>query len=763
MKKYNKQISNICLLLGIGLNLIAAVLGIQNHEQMIPGFEYFLTAAVIMLMGILLFTNLQLRASIKKLLFGILLSILICSTIIIKIVCTGQWNLPQNSYTVLNYFSKTGGRSLQKMADKYDSYAIEWAVILNDIFSGKEVYIDKNIMDEQLLFPLINGTDYIEVEKNYIYSDTDIKKMIDSSAGQTIWAETEAGETVAWYLLTGSTWEQSKRIHIINSGNKIFALPDQIYDQIGKVKSVEADRNGMKIESVRMDFHMDETICRVLGEGRYKWQLVFKNFVYMCFIFISGLVPLFFVENKKSSITLIFLLAFPTGTIIQILLTFLLSILGVLKNIWLVLAIELLIEGIAAAALWKKGYWKRLYEVSQRKNMALLGTLLGIMLFFSLIPQVFFTYDSYCNILIGKQMVLNGGCREILGRLIMFSLVSTNLQAEAGLFGIPLNYAFQPVFTVIGTVLILYLQSEFLVDKGVDKKAAWLLSVLLGCVFMVTPQYILGSWWILNNLIIGIWYAAAFGCLEKYRFEKDKLLLFVSVFFFIMAGIARIEGGVFAVIYLVFLLNADAVSDNFKLKISLGFTVLYGTLFLIYYMLIENIEDGFWTPANGMMSLGLLLVFDIYVVSIMRAPKGISKLRNHLDVVMSVVLITANIVMGLYDAEKFAATIQNFLINIVSTGYYGILLSVGIGIVALRIRSGLRLEAGIKFMNIGISYILLILLIMQLSINHTRIGYGDSACRMFLHIVPTIGLGISVCFGEIIEIQRRTTHEKKCH
>lgn len=762
MKKYKKQICNICLLFGIGLNLSAAVWGMQNYEQMMPGFEYFLTAAVIMLTGILLCTNMQMGVSIKKLLSGILLTIFICSAIMVRIVCTGQWNQPRNSYTVLNYFSKTGGRSLQQMADGYDSYSIEWAIILNDIFSGKKVYIDKELMDEQLLVPLINGTDYIEADEDSIYSNTDLEDIKDSFSGQKIWAETEEGETREWYLLTGSIWEQSKSIHIINTGNTIFALPDQIYNQMERVKSVETDRNRWNIESVRMDFHMDETIYRVLGEGRYKWQLVFKNFAYMCFIFISGLVPLLFIENKKGSITRILLLAFPVGTMIQIFLTFFLSISGVLKNIWIVLAANLLIEGLTVAGLWKRGYWKRLYELSQRKNRSLLGALLGIMLFFSLIPQVFFTYDSYCNILIGKQIALNGGCREILGRLIMFSLVSTNLQAEAALFGIPLNYAFQPVFTVIGTGLILYLQSEFFIYRGMNKKWAWLLSILSGFAFVVTPQYILGSSWILNNLSIGIWYGAAFGCLEKYRSEKTNLLLFVSVFFFMIAGIARIEGGVFAVIYLVLLLKTDEVSDRFKLKVSLGFTALYGVLFFLYYMMIESMEEGFWTPANGGMSLALLIVFDIYAVSSRKIKKSF-KLFNHLEIIMSLVLVMANIAIGLCDTEKFVLTVQNFLINIISTGYYGILLSVGIGILALRIRSGLRFETGLRLMNAGISYILLIILMMQLSVNHTRIGYGDSACRMFLHIVPTIGLGISACFGEIFEIQRKTVYEEKCY
>lgn len=763
-KKHVKRVkgySNLLLLLGVALNLVAFSLGIKNKEQMFLGYEFIIITAIIILIVIWFFSNIQPRMNMNILLMGVLLPILFCNTAVIRTIVAGQWNVPQKSYTTLSYFSNTGGRNLENMAEKYDSYAVEWAVIFHDIFSEKKVFIDKDVIEEPILLPLIEGTDYIEADKKYIYSSTDIKKMVDRYSAQNIWGETEDGRIVEWHLLTGSMWEQSKSIHIINDGNKILALPTQLYDQIDKSESTEVNRNKVQIESVRMSFHMDETICRVYGEGKYKLQLAAKNFLFMCFIFISGLIPLLFMENRKCNIDLLFFLAFPTGTVVQILLIFSLSILGMLKNVWIILVTEFVIEGVLLAVLWKKNHWKKVYELSQKKNIALLGVLLGIILFFSLVPNVFLTYDSYCNILIGKQMVINEGCKEILGRLIMFSLVSTNLQAEASLFGIPLNYAFQPVFTVTGIGLILYLQRELLMHKGLKEKDAWILSIILGSVFVVTPQFILGSWWILNNLTIGIWYAAALGCLEIYVLNKSKLLLFVSVFFFAVTGIARIEGGVFAVIYLVVLYTTEAVSKTFSRKVSLGFTFLYGMLFFIYCMMIENIENGFWTPQNGGMSLALLIVFDIYIVCSMSIKKDIFKLYNRLNVVMCIVLIAANFVMGLYDGAKFMLTMQNFLINIMSTGYYGISLSVGIGALALRILYAANPKTGVKLMNISISYVLLIVLMMQLSINNTRIGYGDSACRMFLHIIPTIGLGITTCFGETFEVQRGNIYEKK--
>lgn len=390
-------------------------------------------------------------------------------------------------------------------------------------------------------------------------------------------------------------------------------------------------------------------------------------------------------------------------------------------------------------------------------NIALLLMVFSIIAYFSIVPYTFLSYDSYMNVLVGKEIAYIGAFQNTISRLTMFSLLSPLWQTTASMFGVPLNYAIQPVFASTGGILTLvYLQIKILNRKGISNEISTMLSILVVASIFTVPEVIINFTWILNNLDIGIMYGIAIALFIRYQHYETSAYLYLSFALIIITGIVRIEGGVFVILLLILVFTSSVTLHMKKSLITLC-SLIYMFLNLYYFLNIKDIEEGFWSPRNAVISSFLLVAVMVIVYLEKYWRQRFNILVENIDLLMLITIIVSVIFMSVLNPTKAMLNAGNLMMNVVSTGYYGISF-IGVLLIIVCYQSKkIIISKELRFLLINISsYILLIFLMMLISIHSSRVGgYGDSTCRMLLHITPTVGILLTQILTETMVPSRR--------
>lgn len=729
------------------LSIYAYYLAVHNNQLMLPGYIFmFICLLLLGVFVILYLIYIKNKKSAKKSILKILVAIFIFTifTNIIILKCF-QYNFSKNNSTVLGYFLSSGNRNMESMQVDYATYLANLKPVFYDLLGDKELHVDSKIIQNEMLAPL-SGME-LHVSNLAISSEYGIDYYLSHYNPQIIRHIDINGNENKLLLFTGDEFENAKDIYIVEIDNYICISPKEILNIESNELNEKYENQQFKenkYETVILEFNNDSTIERINSD---KDSL--KMTIFLLFVFVSGFFMLFpFFKNSSNVKNLMVLLSFPVGSIIQIFVIMLIGLIGIPINLfWVIITECLFLLG------WNYLFHKFPLSKANRKiefsTIYVLLFALGIILYFSIYPHAFMSYDSYCNILIGKKIAYSGSVQENLGRLLMFSLVNPIWQTLASLFGVSFNYGMQPAFLLTGVASLFYLQYEILKDKGIKKSVALVINIIVMISLFTVPQVVINSTWILNNLDIGIMYGIAVALMYRYFQNDNKIYMILSYVLFIITGIARIEGGLFAIIYLVFIYTSSMPAKLKKILISC-FTILYAVLFFCYFYMVKDIEEGFWTPQNAALSLGLLLIFNLFVLCDKFFQEKFKFIVENIDYFMIVVIIFGGIILSILNFQKSSDNMGNLIMNLVSTGYYGILIPCILFILGLYFHFVKIISKETRMLLVQvISYLLLIFVLMLISIHNSRVGYGDSSCRMVLHILPLCGILISNMLAEI--------------
>lgn len=585
----------------------------------------------------------------------------------------------------------------------------------------------------------ISEEDEIELEQLYNPQIIEIKSLETNDILSKI------------YLVTGSVWINCERIYMLSSeGKNTWLIPSPLvkreYLKEGN-DFYEVIGNDVKF-TANLNFHKDGYIESLKNDdGSVSGEI--KNFLFVCYFLVLGLAMLWRVKAVLG-MKLYVVLSFPFGVSLFIVS----SILGGLFQVPLnLVSISILCIGmlIVALALGRR-FIKETESVKKEPlvgNLLIIACLLFIMTWFSYHRYTFLSYDSVCNILLGHQIANSGKIVNILSSLTSYSLFSPFVQMGAKFFNIQYAYSFQPIFNYIGVLSIIVMQQRILNNISVQKKYINnIISIIVVISYITIPVFRLNSIWILNNLPIGIFLGMAAQLIILHFQEEKKLYLYLSLIPFWMFSNLRIEGMLFAVLFLVSVRNMiKHKKDN---KIYAGVIAISSLfIYILYYIYMGTNEDSiFWNPLKGGAMQLVIIGYYMYIIlsdcSFWRKRRFSVIINTNLEYIMICFIIIATSVMAIVKSDLAINNIKILLESSFGRGYWGYIWVILFVILGLSIKANETEGSVIKFLETGIiSFFLLLFLLMLFNKVYLHAGYGDSAHRMMLHVLPFAGVYIS--------------------
>ena len=714
--------------------------------EVVPRISLQLISAIFLSMVVVFLVVFNRKAVFRKAFLRAVMSVVVFVLAVnVFVADSAGFHMGKQSKTTLDYFLSSGGRKMESVTTAYSTYLSNLGPVFFDMFEGKQVVLDNDAVGDPRVRPfqeLIAGTSMLE--------DIDpsvTREYMNENEPQIIRHYDTDKRELDILIYTGRNFESAKKIYIKKIDEWLVILPQFLFSESHAEHVPREVMNAATYSdenTVILELKTDVTIERVL-QGSYPMEMS----AYLLLFFISGLLvmlPFILTSERANSNTLI-LVSFFAGVLLQVFSIFAIGAIGLRITTVSVLIVNALVIVLCAAYVFKRSKRRLQLHISPINAFAVL-LVFGVVFFFSVNPSVFLSYDSYMNILIGKRIAALGSITSEAGRLAMFSLMSPLLHAHASIFGVMLSYALQPVMTVLGLVLIVSLQARMLLDKGFGYIASYFYSGAAALAVFTVPEVVISADWVLNNLTIGILYGLAVLLLLQYRSKNEPVFAFLSIALFLYVAVVRIEGGVFALIFLTAVFVLDVAQYYKRLLVSLVLAA-YLLINLFYYFNVHQIEEGFWSLPKAAGSLGLIAAFACLIWFERYWNKYFGNTMNRMDAVMIGVLVLGIAGLAMMRPEKAIENIGNLYANMF-VGYYGILF---IGVLAVVLLSAFCLDslnAVTRLLSVQIiGFILLMYFIMLLSMHSSRIGYGDSSCRMLLHILPLCSITMVHLLSEI--------------
>lgn len=346
-------------------------------------------------------------------------------------------------------------------------------------------------------------------------------------------------------------------------------------------------------------------------------------------------------------------------------------------------------------------------------------------------------YDSYQYIMGGYNLSVKGTVIPPMASLMSrFGLFPMIIYSLPHFWKFDFLYAFQPLFVLTGSLslaMALYTQSR---RRGWNRiKGAALAAVgllfLLSCYF-----WLFQTFWIMGNILVAIFLflAVYFGM----QAQEEEGNLFLSYLMLLCMAACRLETPLQGLVIVVMLAGNIAVSIKSKKQymISYAVTILlwYAALFSFVGLNTTADEISVFT-AGPVMGCCILLIAYALLIDI----KWVRLIEKNINIIA---FLGANGLLVLLFLLKPAHTLETaeiLLLNVFQEGMWGATWLMLILLEAGNILYHKKLE----FVELLV-YLLLITILALGIIRNTplRLGFGDSANRMVVHVYPLLLYGL---------------------
>lgn len=659
----------------------------------------------------------------------------------------GEYKYPhKNVYTFHDYFIEMREDGVISEAN----FKMYMYSAFNVMLENREVEIDSRIVQDNAISSCLMPIKYSQENMGVLNLSFDDEKV----EGQKYYLLNEDGQEQKMLLFTGEQWEQSSCIKIFyNLEGAVIIAPEEMFEDRDFV-DMEIESGNFSCEKVLMQTQMDATIQRIEGTG-HKREIVIRQLLFILFIASIGIIAGTPFLKKAGSMAIWFI--FPFGFMSQIFSTLLLIFLH-LKISFLSYALMSYAAAVVLNMFMKKHMSNvQLSEKHGKWGIVSLLLWVGMILWLCIHPYIILSYDSVLNAYYGNFAAVTGELNSVLDRVLSFSLITPLYEVGSALFEIELNYSIQPILTL-----------SFMAAMGwiwvrVIKKQAWVKAGILlwGILALaVNPMFFIQTFWKLNNLSLGMFVGISVGMHLLYYMSGEKAYFKIGNLFFAVVCIARIEGGVFAVVHLVclYILFQEKGKEKDVERLCLSMALLLTALFVYCLCVIGQTESDFWTPQKGLaMNIFVWLVYLFF--KIIPIFKGrVKKIANNIDKVMPLCILFALLVFGIINREKFIHNMFCYICNLGNYGGYWVLVIM----TALYGIFWRKENPVIRFLSLYlVSYFFLIPGLMIFRSVPLRIGFGDSACRMLSHIV-IVGCYLLIYFvNDLFMDDRKTLKNRK--
>ena len=611
-------------------------------------------------------------------------------------------------------------------------------------FYGTYVFKDKEVLIDEALW---NNNEFVRDFAGHL-SNSAIQPLnmeladIDAKL-PSMHIYGDDGVQCDFYIYFGDEWLSDDTIYLMGHDNgDIYALPSSYSAitsrQIPKVNEAAELRNSFTFIEP-----MDSDLIAWINRSVIP-LIISKQFFLLCLALLMGLLlqgP--FTDRSGGAYTAF--LAYPIGVTYWIFCVYAMGLLRLPLNIgscYVLPSVMALLWSVFGRKILRRDIDSGMGEAGDNRHL-IISLVIVISLFgiISAIPQYWINVgDAARNIVIAEKARVAGGITAALYEFTSFSIYGPTVHLLARMIQLPFSYTHIWALVACGLISAALALIRLAEHEGVKRWAAICFCVLSVLALISSKGVRLHFRWLMNNLPLGICLGIFVAFLLLYTKTKNIGHYYLTLPLFFMFAFARIEGPVYALLFLV--LARDLFPGKRKHYLCTAiFTMASFAQFILYYVHMGSGGETFWNPLRGMMVplvslayLGFLRLSD---------QKPLRFISLHMNVICTIGLGLVNLVFLLLDPSGVRHNVWVMRYHLFVGGVHGFVWYIFLLAVLLVDRvKDTELKKNIYNLILFVgNYVLVVFALMSQFDWNPRADYGDSSGRMLFHVefvIPVI-------------------------
>lgn len=472
----------------------------------------------------------------------------------------------------------------------------------------------------------------------------------------------------------------------------------------------------------------------------------FAQFLTIIALFIYGYFYLVILSDKNEEDRVLkILLSFPMGLSAFSVVAYIMVTFGIRYNVW-TLEIACFITAAVAYVILKKKCGKEVIIDRIKTGFGMVVTRWGVIALAIVILAAALATSGIFSVTVSNDSMYNYSFypRAIVyfgGLRVNFDTFLTDVGQGCALINtLPFLFGFNETFGIQHMLnfsfIGLFYAAIFEGFKGVPKigiKMSHMLSLLCTSLLVCSLPFVLISKWILANDYFAVFMFICVYLATKVASERHLSVAVLGIFIAALS-IVRIEGGVFAALF-VLLISTFEYSNK-----ELGLYMLCPVIFLhtsyaarIFMTMDITAPYKFLTPVKALLMIGIMAAVLVYLLLI--RGRLFNKFFGHLRLILVVGLVGLNGLLFINNPSVYRGNLNAFIGNVMYNGGWGVVVAVVVSVYVICLFNGF--EVGYwDFMTF--TYLLYSIAVSFMRENGLQLGAGDSGNRVLLQVVPML-------------------------
>ncbi len=446
-----------------------------------------------------------------------------------------------------------------------------------------------------------------------------------------------------------------------------------------------------------------------------------------------------FKNNVRTSI--VYLIGFPLGLLIWVLLALLTLCLGIPYTAP-VMAVLLVLTASALV------FFNTRFSLFNRHDLRPFLTFTCGFALLSIaacsLNYTVLSYDSYKLLEVGRAIGYDGYFHpDTQAKLASWGIFLPMVQSASIFLGLDYLYGLQPVLFVCLLASLFCLATKALHIMKAPSLVRRVYPALAVLALMSTYFIVFQGFYIHNSMPSAVYLFLFCSTVWIARTQNQPRLLALGMLFLAAFTLQRMEGPLFALIFLVLVMTDRQLSYRHKVLCLLPYA---GLVFLWYSKLYFMIGSGSDILDREKITKLLSPLGAFTFVIVFSRARWIARLVGALPWVMLYVIAGKLLIVALDRPDHMAASLSALVQNILKSGNWGVTWVVLFVLFTLA-HHKVKLPHG-KVFFIGIPSFLMFLFVLSSERIPYRVGWGDSANRILTHILPVLLFYVLLRLGQ---------------